>query len=61
MSYIYICIIYVLYIISNHKMDLNYVFNDSEMLLNDFEIILKCFVYEFEKLFNDLKCFLMTF
>ena len=26
------------YIISNHKMDLKYVFNDSEMLFNDFEM-----------------------
>ena len=45
------------YIISNHKMDLKYVFNDSEMMFNDFEMILKCFVYDFEKLFNDFEMF----
>ena len=50
-------------------MDFQMLFNDSEMLLNDFEIfclmvlkyfsfmILKCVVYDFERLFNEFEMF----
>ena len=37
--YIELYVYYMYYIISNHKMDLKCVFNDSEMLFNDFEML----------------------